>query len=279
MENRISTACRLLLCVFLFSRVALADRKEPPPKELEEVGITENLNAQIPRELPFVDSEGHPVTLGQFLDGKRPVLLTINYSSCAMLCGLQLNGLFEALQALRWDIGTEFQVVTVSMDPRETTQRAAETKAKYLRRYGRPGGAEGWHWLTGQQENIKALADRVGFHYRYVPQTGQYAHPAVLMVCTPDGRVSRYLKTIQYDPQTLRLSLVEAGQGKIGSTLDGVLLYCFKYDAAAGRYAPAAMQIMKIGSLTMVVLLGALLGFFWARERRRSRRVRTETVS
>jgi protein SCO1/2 len=232
------------------------------PNELKNVGVTEHLNAQAPPELPFVDSSGKPVHLKDFFDGVRPVILTVNYSNCPMLCSMQLNGLFTGLQGVPWDVGRNFQMVTVSMDPTETPARAEKTKQKYLDLYGRPGVGGGWHVLTGRDEEIHRLTDAIGYHYAYDKLQKQYAHPAVVMILKPDGRVSRYLYGIEYDPQTLRLALVEAAEGKIGSTVDQVLLYCYHYDAERGRYGPAAMKVMRLGALATLVAIAAMLVFF-----------------
>ena len=251
---------------------ALAQLNKSAPDELQEVGVTEKLDTQIPLDLPFVDSDGNPVTLQQYFDGQRPVVLTLNYSDCPMLCILQLNGLFEALGIMRWDIGQQFEMVTVSIDPKETPERAKGTKEKYLGIYERPGSDQGYHVLTGRREQIEQLADTVGFRYRYVPSTGQYAHAAVTIIVTPDGRVSRYLYGVRYDPQTIRFSLLEAGQGKIGTTMDQILLFCFHYDADKGRYGPAAFRLMQLGGGTTVLVLGGVLLMFWRREKRRTRK-------
>lgn len=247
----------------------LAQRMEAAPEDLKDVGITEHPDAQLPLDLPFFDSSGKPVTLREFFDGTRPVLLTMNYSNCPMLCSLQLNGLFEGLQALEWDLGENFQMLTVSIDPKEAPERAALTKQKYLKLYGRPGVADGWHLLTGKEEDIRKLADTVGFGYSFVEETGEYAHAAATFVLTPDGRVSRYLYGIEYDPQTMRLSLIEAADGKVGTTFDRFLLTCFHYDATRGRYGPAAVKIMRLGALVTVVVLGGALLMFWRGEVRR----------
>ena len=244
---------------------ALAQRKEPLPQELQGVGVTEHLGTRIPLDLKFVDSDGKPVALKQLFDGRRPVVLTLNYSNCPMLCSLQLNGLFDALKRMPWTIGDQFQMVTVSFDPLETPERARMTKQKYLAVYRRAGAAEGWRFLTGREENIKKLADAVGFRYRYSEAQKQYFHVAVTFILTPDGRVSRYLYGVEYDPQTLRLSLVEAADGKIGSTTDQILLFCFHYDAESGRYAPAAFRLMQAGAaLTVLIVVGAI----WMSRRR-----------
>jgi len=268
----------VLMLLGLGVATGAAQRAEPAPPELKEVGISEHLNAEIPRDLPFVDSDGKRVTLGQFFDGTRPVLLTMNYSNCPMLCSLQLNGLFDGLGRMKWDIGQNFQMITVSIDPKEIPQRARLTKQKYLKLYGRPAGAAGWHFLTGDEKHIRQLARTVGFGYRYDPDSQQYAHAAVTMVCTPDGRISRYLHGIEYDPQTLRLVLVEASQGKIGSTLDQAVLFCFHYDETKGRYGPAAMKLMRLGGLVTVVVLGGGLLLLWRRDRGRSSRENDRTT-
>lgn len=248
------------------------ERAEDIPKELENVGTEERLGAPVPLELAFIDSSGRPVTFGEFFDGRRPVILTMNYSDCPRLCSLQLNGLFRGLEQLDWSLGDQFRMITVSIDPRESPERAQATKEKYLEAYGRSSGAEGWHCLVGAEENIRRLAGAVGFRYAYVEETRQYAHAAVTMVLTPDGRLSRYLYGIEYRPQTLRLALLEASQGKLGSTVDKVILYCFRYDSAAGRYAPVAERLMTLGAGLFAAALGGTLLAFWGREAVRSRR-------
>jgi protein SCO1/2 len=258
-----------LLIAVISASPALAQRKEPLPPELTGVGITERPGARIPLELPFVDSDGDKITLGKFFDGVHPLILTLNYSDCPMLCSVQLNGLLEALRAMPWNLGQQFQVVTTSIDPLETPQRAALTKEKYLKIYNRPQSAAGWHFLTGREENIKKLAAAVGFRYKYIPKTRQFVHAAALILCTPDGRVSRYIGGVLYDPQTLRLSLVEASEGKVGSTFDQFFLSCFHYDEKAGRYGPFALGIMRVGGALSLLGLGGVLALLWIREGRR----------
>ena len=253
------------IMLFGAPEAALAQRKEPLPKELEGVGVTEHRGEQIPLNLKFVDSDGKLVVLKQFFDGRRPVMLTLNYSNCPMLCSLQLDGLFDAMKRMPWEIGGKFEMITVSFDPLETPERARMTKQKYLEIYRRPGGAEGWHFLTGREENIKKLANAIGFRYRYSEADRQYLHAAVTFILTPDGRVSRYLYGVEYDPQTLRLSLVEAADGKIGSTTDQILLFCYHYDAESGRYGPAAFRLMQLGGGFTVLIVG---GTIWILRRR-----------
>ena len=214
-------------CLAFGTAPAIAfDRTDQVPDSLKDVRVTERLNAQVPLDLEFVDSEGGSVTLGQFFDGRLPVLLTMNYSNCPRLCSLQLNGLVQGMEGLDWNLGDKFRAITVSIDPKESCARARETKKRYLEEYGRSGTEAGWHFLTGREEEIRRLADAVGFGYTYVEEDRIYAHEAVTIVCSPKGRVSRYLRGIEYKPQTLRLALVEAGEGKVGTTTDQIVLLC-----------------------------------------------------
>jgi protein SCO1/2 len=243
-----------------------ADRADPLPDELEGVGVEEKLNAQLPLETPFLNEQGKEVKLGNFFQGNKPVLLTLVYYRCPMLCNLILNGVIDAMKPLDIMPGEDFEIVTISFDPLETPQLAQFKKQNYLQEYGKPEAAQGWHFLTGKEKNIQAVADAVGFHYKYNTETEEYMHASSIFICTPDGRISRYLYGIMYDPQTLRLSLIEASEGKIGSTLDQILLYCFHYDSATGRYAPVAMNIMRAGGALTFLILAAVLSVFWRRE-------------
>lgn len=264
------------LALFLSAATLHAERTEAVPEELQEIGVEEHLDVPLPLDLPFVDSNGEKVLLGDFFDGETPVVLTMNYSNCPMLCSLQLNGLFEGLQGVDWDLGKQYRMITVSIDPEETPERAEETKQKYLKIYGRDDVNQGWHCLTGEESNIRKLADTVGFQYAYMPDTKEYAHAAVTMICTPDGRTSRYLYGVQYPPQTVRLALLEASEGKIGTTMDRVLLFCFQYDETKGRYGPAAMKIMQGGGVLTLVFLIGILGLYWLREVRKARKLRVQ---
>ena len=188
-----------------------------------------------------------------------------------MLCGLQLNGMVDAFRQMDWIPGEQFEVVTVSIDPRETPKLAELKKQNYLNAYGKPEAAAGWHFLTGRQPQIDSLAAATGFEYEYLEESGEYSHAAVAYVATPEGRLSRYLYGVVYEPKTLRFSLVEAGEGRIGTALDQILLYCFHYDASAGRYTPVVMNIMRTGALLSAVILATLLSAFWFWEQRRKR--------
>lgn len=252
----------------LLSSVALADpgdRTEPLPRSLAGVGVTERLGAQVPTGIQFRTSEGQDVTLGELLPGDRPVLLTLNYSECPLLCNLQLSGLVEAMNAIEWTAGKEFNLLTVSLDPHETLARSRATKDRYLKAYREE--TDGWEFVTGEEASIRALADNIGFGYRYLEDEGEYAHAAVVVVLTPPGRVSRYLHGVAYSPQTLRLSMAEASEGKQVSTLDSFVLFCFKYDADAGTYTPVIANLMKLGGGLTVLALALFIGTGIARKR------------
>jgi protein SCO1/2 len=264
---------RLLLLVLAFTAAwpAAAERMEPLPKQLEGVGITEHPGAQVPLDLEFVADDGKPVRLRSYFDGKKPVILNLGYYRCPMLCGLVLSGLLQGLKETAWSVGREFEVVTVSIDPLETPTLARLKKESYMAEYGRPGAAAGWHFLTGREENIRKLADAVGFGYRYVPERGEYAHAAVLFMATPDGHIARYLYGVLYAAGTLRMALTEAGQGKVGTTADRILLTCFHYDAEQGRYVVAAMTLMRTGGGVTVLVVGGWLLARWRRDARKPR--------
>lgn len=241
------------------------------PEELDGVAVVEHRSEMLPLDLEFVDESGAAVRLGDYFGGDRPVLLTLNYYGCPMLCGLQLNGMVDAFRQMDWIPGEQFEVVTVSIDPRETPKLAELKKQNYLNAYGKPEAAAGWHFLTGKQPQIDSLAAATGFEYEYLEESGEYSHAAVAYVATPEGKLSRYLYGVVYEPKTLRFSLVEAGEGRIGTALDQILLYCFHYDASAGRYTPVVMNIMRTGALLSAVILAALLSAFWFWEQRRKR--------
>lgn len=256
-----------VLVAIAISVPAYAQSAQSAPDELEGVGVEEKLGDRLPLDLTFVNSENHRVSLREFFDGKTPVLLTMNYSNCPKLCHLQLNGLFDGLEGLDWSVGEKFRMITVSINPQETVERAAATKRHYLAAYDRPGAEQGWAFLIGNEANIKRLADSVGFHYRYDPVTQQYIHVAVTMVCTPDGRLSRYLYGVEYPAQTIRLALLEASEGKIGTTVDRILMFCFHYDPTRGSYTLAAVRLMQVGGLLTLGILGTVLTIWWLREK------------
>jgi protein SCO1/2 len=249
------------------------DRTEPLPKQLEAVDVKEHLGASIPKTLGFVDETGRPVVLGDYLDGKLPVVFTFNYSNCPMLCSLMLNGFVRGMKELDYTPGKEFRVVTVSIDSKEKPERALATQHHYLGTYGKPEAKDGWHFLTGSENNVRAYAGALGVGYTYVPERNEYAHPAVLAVASPDGKIVRYLYGVEYPPQNLKLALLEASQGKIGTAFDRLILYCFHYDASQGKYAPVAANIMRIGGAVAVVLLVAFLALLFRADAKKRRRL------
>ena len=228
------------------------------PPHLENVGIEQRLDAQVPPDLTFVDDAGRTVKLGDYF-GKKPLILNLVYYNCTMLCGEALAGLTSAMKLVKFDVGKEFEVVTVSFNPNETPTIAAAKKKDYLERYGRPGAAAGWHFLTGPPESINALTKAVGFQYQYDPKINQYAHATAVMVLTPEGRISRYFYGVDFPPKDLRMGLVEASQGKIGNLTDQVLLYCYHYDPETGKYGAIVANILKLGAAVTILLVGGML--------------------
>lgn len=248
----------------------IKSRKEPAPKRLEGIDVVERLETMVPATLGFTADDGRQVLFGDFFRGDKPVIVTLNYSDCPMLCSLQLNALVEGLKRVDLSLGEDYRVVTVSLDPEETPQRAHGTKQRYLAQYGRPTADPlAWTMLTGSENNIRAVADAIGFSYGYNEKREEYVHPAAFVVTTPDGMIARYLYGLEYHPKTLRLSLIEASEGKVGSAMDRLILYCFHYDASEGRYAPVAMNIMRVGGGSGAVALGGFLTILWRSERRK----------
>jgi protein SCO1 len=228
------------------------------PPYLQNVGIEQRLDAQVPAELPFVDDTGRQVKLGDYF-GKKPLILNLVYYNCPMLCGEALAGLTSSMKLVKFDLGNEFEIVTVSFNPLETPELAAEKKRDYLKRYGRPTVAAGWHFLTGPADSINALTKAVGFQYQYDAAKKQYAHATAIMVLTPQGRISRYFYGVDFPPKDLRMGLVEASQGKIGNAVDQVLLYCYHYDPATGKYGAIVSNMLKLGGALTILFIGGLI--------------------
>jgi len=233
------------------------------PELLKNVGIDQKLNQSIPLNLAFRDENGQTVQLAQFF-GQKPVILTLVYYNCPMLCTQVLNGVESGLKELpTTDIGKQFEVVTISIDPTESHVLAKVKQEMYVGMYGRPGAAQGWHFLTGDEPQIKQLADAVGFRYAYDPDTKQFAHASAIMLLTPEGKISRYFYGIQYPSRELRLGLVEASEGKIGTPVDQVLLFCYHYDPKTGKYGLLISRVIQAGgALTILILGGAILILF-----------------
>ena len=262
-------AALVALALLAGTGTAAAQRTEPPPRALGNAGIVEHPGAQVPLDLEFTAEDGSQVRLGQLVRGDRPVILNLVYYECPMLCGLVLQGMLDGMKALRLSAGRDFDVVTVSINPKETSTLARLKKQGYLKAYGRPEAARGWHFLVGTEPNIRRLADTVGFEYHWDPRANQFVHAAGIFVLTPKGKVARYLYGVQYEPRTLRLALTEAGQGTVGGTTDRIILYCFHYDSNQGRYVLAATNLMRMGGALSLVVVGVWLGGWWWRSSRR----------
>jgi protein SCO1 len=228
------------------------------PPGLKHVGIEQHLNVQIPPHLPFRDENGAQVELGNYF-GSKPLILNLVYYQCPMLCGEVLSGLESALRILKFDVGREFDVLTVSFDPSDTPEMAASKKAELLKRYGRPAAGLGWHFLTGAQASIDALTSAAGFDYQYDPKTRQFAHATAIMILTPQGRIAQYYYGVEFAPRDLRLGLVQASQDKIGTVVDQVLLYCYHYDPDQGKYGAIISRILKLAAAATILLLGTFL--------------------
>ena len=242
------------------------------PEHLDGVGIDEKLEAQVPQDLVFTDPNGETVKLGDLFDGERPVILTMNYASCPQLCGLQLNGFVKTLESMDdWTVGDQFRVVTVSLDPTETAERSADFRSALLKGYGRSEQAmQGWSFLRGSEEDIRQLADTVGFRFNFIEEKGEYAHAAALMLLDPQGRVTRYLYGIDFKPSTLRLCLSETADSKFVSTIDALILRCFVFDAASGSFVANAWDITRYVLSFLALFFFAFLGWlFWLERKTR----------
>ena len=246
--------------------VALAQNSATPPKLPGEVSIQQQLNAQIPLDLMFRDESGKIVRLREYFRG-TPVLINFMYYRCPMLCSMVMEGISSTLTELKFDVGKEFEVITVSIDPRDMPREAVAKKDKYIKRYGRLGAASGWHFLTGHESSIRALTNAAGFHYAYDPEHDQFAHGTVLIVSTPAGRISRYLYGFEYKPRDVRLALVEASASKIGTASDQLLLLCYHYDPATGKYSRSAMNFVRAGGIATVIGLAGFIIIMIRRER------------
>ena len=255
------------------ARDDIKTRTERLPKRLEEVNVEERLEQVLPSALAFTDDRGNTVMYDEAVRSALPTILTMNYSDCPMLCSLQLNALMASMKEMDLTLGKDYRIVTVSLDPTETKERMQDWKNRYFSMYGRADAPrDGWTFLNGSEANIRAVAAALGFSYTYNEARKEYVHPAAFVITTPAGIVSRYLYGLEYHPKTVRLSLIEASQGKIGSSFDRLVLYCFHYDASEGRYAPVAMNIMRVSGSAGALALGGLLTGLWRSESRRKRK-------
>jgi len=239
-----------------------------PAPELTGVDIVEHLKAPLPADAAFRDAEGKSVHLGDYFDHKRPTLLVFAYHTCPMLCSLVLDATVRSLNEVSWTVGHEFDVVSISIDPSDTPETATRKRAQVVASYPRAAGSTaGWHFLVGDEKNIRKVTDAVGFEYRYDARQKQYAHPAAIYLLTPEGHVARYLYGIQYDPKDVRLGLIEASEGRSVSTTDRILMFCYHYDPQGKHYSIVAMNVMRLGGVVTLGTLGTFLTIMWARER------------
>ncbi len=259
------------VCIVLAALAAASLRAQqlPGPEILREVSITQRLNEQVPPQLAFRDETGKAVRLGDYFR-EKPVVLSLVYFDCPALCTEVLNGELRTFKAISLDLGKDFEAVTVSFEPKDTPALAKAKRDVYAGQYGRPGGEQAWHFLTGAQESIDALTEAVGFRYAYDSSGRQYAHAAAMMVLTPEGRVARYFYGVQYPARDVRLGLVEASEGKIGTPTDHVLLYCYQYDPMTGKYGLVVMNVVRAGGLLTVLALGVFMLVMFRGERRRA---------
>ncbi len=278
-------AARRIFLLALFSSLLLALEtaaegrapKDSRPPILQKVGIDQRLGQSVPLDAIFQDELARPVRLGQYF-GRKPIILVLAYYNCPMLCTQVLNGLLSALRVLSFDVGREFEVLTVSFDPRDRPPDAVAKKKAYVDGYGRRTAAAGWHFLTGGSGSIERLARAVGFRYAYDQDLGQFAHASGIFVLTPEGKLSRYFYGIEYAPRDLRLGLIEASSNRIGSPVDQILLYCYHYDPKTGKYGAVVMNMVRLGGVGAVLALTAFLWTMWRRDRRRDA-ARAEEVS
>jgi len=252
------------------------------PAAVRDIGIEQKLNEQIPLDLVFRDETGKSVKLGDYFGpqaGSKPVLLNLVYFSCPMLCNELLAGVAGSLKALKLTAGNEFTILSVSIDPQDGPSQAAAKKADSLRRYGRPQAASGWHFLTGDERNIQALARAVGFRYRYDAEHKQFLHAAGIMLLTPEGVLSRYFYGVEFGPRDLRLGLVEAGENKIGTLADAFLLLCYHYDPTTGKYTLLVLNTVRAGGVLTLLLLGTFIGTMLREESKARAKMATQAAA
>lgn len=236
------------------------------PASLKDIGIDQHLNEQLPLDLQFKDEDGRNVHLGEYFTKGRPVILTFVYYQCPMLCSEVLQGLNGSMEVMKFTAGHEYEVVTVSIDPRDTPEMAKAKKASYLKEYNRPGAEDGWHFLTGDPETVAKLAKAAGWKYRWDPKLNQFIHAAGIMLVTPQGKLAQYYYGIEYSPKDLRLGLIEASQDKIGNLVDQVVLYCYHYDPNTGKYGAVIANMLHIAGAATVLLLGGFIVLMFRRD-------------
>ena len=275
---RILASAALASCLIVVAPLAHAqawqERVEGTPNttppELNGVDIVEHLGGAVPRDAAFRDTSGRAVKLGDYFDGKRPTVFVFAYHTCPMLCSLVLDATVRSLDEVAWTVGREFDVISVSIDPNDTPETATRKRAQVIASYPRArGSTDGWHFLVGDETNIRRVTDAIGFKYNYDARQKQYGHPAAIYLLTPEGRIARYLYGISYPPGDVRLGLLEASEGRSISTTEKLLLYCYHYDPQGKKYSLVAMNVMRLGGVVTLGAIGSFLAVMWARERRR----------
>lgn len=241
------------------------------PSALQTVGIDQKLGDQLPLDTEFKDENGNMVKLGTYFSKGRPVILALVYYECPMLCNQVLNGLTGSLKGMSFDAGKDYEVVAISFDARENNKPdlAKNKKANYVERYGRTGSEDGWHFLTGSQDSIDMVTKAAGFNYKWDERSNQFAHAGGIMVVTPEGKMSRYLYGIDYPPKDLKFSIMDASASKVGSPTDRLLLYCYHYDPATGKYGLAVLNVMRLGGIVTLLCMGAMAFVFWRRNKKK----------
>ncbi len=264
---RNSASITAILTILIAASGSSAQVVQDSVPDLQRIDVIEHLGEVVPLDLQFLNSRGDTVRLRDYFGNGKPVILSLHYTNCPMLCSLVLNGLSKVVNDLAYVPGKDFAMVSVSFDPRETPQLSAAIQERYQGALKTGAPLDAWDFLTGPESHSRALADALGFKYYYIEKTGEFAHPAVIFVLTPDGRISRYVYGINFKERDLRLALLEASEGKIGNTVDRLILYCFHYDPDAKGYVVLAGNVMKLGGAASLFLLILFLGFLWGRER------------
>jgi len=254
-----------MLCISMDARAQIATM----PPELEDVGVTEHLDGQLPLDLEFRDHTGKPTKLRDLFDGKKPVVLTFAYHTCPVVCSMIAMNLAHTMKDVSWTLGDQFTALTISIDPNETLENTAKKRASVLAEYGRSNS--GWSFLVGDQAAIKQVTDAAGFKFKYDPEQKQYAHTSLVMVVKPDGRMARYLYGFEAQSADLKLALFEASEGRSISTVEQIILYCYHYDPKGGRYVIVAQRVMQVGAAAVAIVLFSVLAFLWSRELRKKR--------
>lgn len=260
----------LAVLIALVATSGRADASDVARQVLQHINVDEHLDAPLPLESQFLDQDGKAVRLGEYFGGKKPTLLVLAYHSCPVLCSMVQSAAAKALRGVKWTVGKEYDVVVLSIDPRDTPARAQEKRAAIVASYGRPGSEAGFHFLVGAKPEIDRVADAIGFKYEYDAEQQQYGHPAVVMFVKPSGHLARYLYGLEYDPNDVRMALYEAAAERSISTIERVVLYCYHYDPKDGKYVVLATRVMQVGGAITVVVLGSFLFLMWLFERKRS---------